>query len=214
MLRCCPRFFVLWWLCCGAALSIAMAPAVSWAQDAATQERLDRLERDLNMLQRQVYRGGGNAAQFPPAPPGSVNSGATNAADIEIRMERLEAQMRDLTGRVEQINNGLDQIKQRVEQINSDIDVRLGQMGGTAAGPAPGRPGAVGSPPAAPSSRQAAGSTRSSTRCRHPEPRLRAHQHPKPAPPIPRFPRGRSTSSSTMRSGWSSRPIMRGPRWR
>ena len=28
------------------------------AQDRADQDRLDRLERDLSMLQRQVYRGG------------------------------------------------------------------------------------------------------------------------------------------------------------
>ena len=65
-------------------------------------------------------------------------------------MERLEAQMRDLTGRVEEIGNGLDQLKQRVEQINTDIDVRFSQMGGSAAaGPAPGRPGAAGSSSAA-----------------------------------------------------------------
>ena len=48
-------------------------------------------------------------------------------------MERLEAQMRDLTGRVEEVANGLDQLKQRVEQINSDFDVRFSQMTGTAA---------------------------------------------------------------------------------
>ncbi|HEV2189791.1 MAG TPA: tol-pal system protein YbgF [Stellaceae bacterium] len=93
-------------------------------------DRLDRLERDLNMLQRQVYRGAPTAGAPGPADP-------ANAANLEIRMERLESQMRDLTGRVEQVANGLEQLKQRVEQINSDIDVRLGQMPGTAAAGAP-----------------------------------------------------------------------------
>jgi tol-pal system protein YbgF len=155
MFRCSTRslsqYSMMWWLCAGAALAVATVPVVARAQDAATQERLDRLERDLNMLQRQVYRGG---APTMPAPPGGGGpgggQGSTSAADIEIRMERLEAQMRDLTGKVEEVNNGLDQLRQRVEQINSDFDVRFNQMsGGTTSGPVPGRPGAAGPPPAA-----------------------------------------------------------------
>ena len=152
MLRCSPRYsMMLWWLPFGVLAALVTAPAIAWAQDANTQGRLDRLERDLNMLQRQVYRNAPAVAMAPPG--GGGGGGSTTAADLEIRMERLEAQMRDLTGRVEQIGNGLDLLKQRVEQINSDLDVRLSQMdGGAAAGPAPGRPGAAGSPPAAGSS--------------------------------------------------------------
>jgi tol-pal system protein YbgF len=150
MFRCAIRslsqYSMMWWLCAGAALAVITVPIVARAQDAATQERLDRLERDLNMLQRQVYRGGAPAM----APSGGGGQGSTTAADIEIRMERLEAQMRDLTGKVEEVNNGLDQLKQRVEQINSDFDVRFNEMsGGTTSGPVPGRSGAAGPPPAA-----------------------------------------------------------------
>jgi len=138
----------VWSLCFGAALVVVLAPTSGFAQDAVTQERLDRLERDLNMLQRQVYRG----APVAMAPSGG-GAGATTAADVEIRMERLEAQMRDLTGKVEEINNGLQQLRQRVEQINSDFDVRFNEMaggGGAASGPASGRSGAAGaSSPAA-----------------------------------------------------------------
>jgi tol-pal system protein YbgF len=151
MFRCSTRslsqYSMMWWLGIGAVLMVVAAPVAARAQDAATQERLDRLERDLNMLQRQVYRGGAPTM----APPGGGGQGSTTAADIEIRMERLEAQMRDLTGKVEEINNGLDQLRQRVEQINSDFDVRFNEMsGGSTSGPVPGRPGAAGPPPAAP----------------------------------------------------------------
>jgi len=151
MFRCSTRslsqYSLMWWLCTGAALAVVTVPMVARAQDAATQERLDRLERDLNMLQRQVYRGG--APTMAP-PSGGGGQGSTTAADIEIRMERLEAQMRDLTGKVEQVTNGLDQLRQRVEQINSDFDVRFSEMsGGTSSGPVPGRPSAAGPPPAA-----------------------------------------------------------------
>ncbi|HZK89971.1 MAG TPA: tol-pal system protein YbgF [Stellaceae bacterium] len=121
-------------------LGIGLIPAVAHAQDRSSDDRLDRIERDLNMLQRQVYRGAPTASGAPMA------GGGGNAADIEVRMERLEAQMRDLTGKVESVANGLDQLKQRVEQINSDIDVRFSELSGNAAAAtAPARPGA---PPA------------------------------------------------------------------
>jgi TolA-binding protein len=76
------------------------------------------------MLQRQVYRGGGS----PP-----VAAGVNAAVDTELRMDRLEAEMRDLTGRVENAANGVEQLRRRLEQINSDIDVRFGQGQGPSA---------------------------------------------------------------------------------
>ncbi len=96
------------------------------AQDRALQDRLERLERDLSMLQRQVYRGG-------PSPV--VGAGSAGAVDTELRMDRLEAQMRELTGRVEDAVNGVQQLQRRLEQINSDIDVRFSQGQGQAQGP-------------------------------------------------------------------------------
>lgn len=120
-------------------------PVPAWSQDSSTQERLDRLERDLNMLQRQVYRGAP-----PPAMAGDSGGAAVN---IEVRMDRLEARMRDLTGRVEEFTNQIDQIRQRVEQINGDVDMRLGQSGAgpgatatASATPAPPRAGSPSGP--------------------------------------------------------------------
>ncbi|HTV90986.1 MAG TPA: tol-pal system protein YbgF [Stellaceae bacterium] len=145
LLPCACLTFVL-----GVAALTAAAP--SWGQDLTTEERIDRLERDLNMLQRQVYQGA------PPPPVGAPNSGA--AVDIEVRMERLEQQMRDLTGRVEEIGNRVEQLRQRIEQVNSDVDMRLGEAPGAAAaagptGPPPppppsGQPDVAAAPPGAP----------------------------------------------------------------
>lgn len=42
-------------------------------------------------------------------------------------MERLEAQVRELTGRVEDAVNGVEQLRHRLEQINTDIDLRFSQ---------------------------------------------------------------------------------------
>jgi tol-pal system protein YbgF len=102
-------------------LAACAAPIpAAWSQDHVTQDRLDRLEKDLSMLQRQVYRG--------PGPAVGPSSGG--AVDAELRMDRIEAQMRDLTGRIEDAVNGVEQLRRRLEQINSDIDVRFGQAQG------------------------------------------------------------------------------------
>jgi tol-pal system protein YbgF len=99
-------------------VALALPIQSARSQDRVMQDRLERLERDLSMLQRQVYRGGGS----PP-----VAAGHNAAVDTELRMDRLEAEMRDLTGRVENAANGVEQLRRRLEQINSDIDVRFGQ---------------------------------------------------------------------------------------
>jgi tol-pal system protein YbgF len=99
-------------------LTIALPTQAARSQDRAMQDRLDRLERDLSMLQRQVYRSAGGSV----VPPGS-----SGAVDSELRMDRIETQMRELTGRVEDAINGVEQLRRRLEQVNSDIDVRFGQ---------------------------------------------------------------------------------------
>ena len=109
-------------------LAIALPTQTARSQDRATQDRLDRLERDLSMLQRQVYRSAGGSA---------VPAGSNAAVDSELRMDRLETEMRQLTGRVEDAVNGVEQLRRRLEQINSDIDVRFGQGQGSPPAPPP-----------------------------------------------------------------------------
>src|SRR5947208_3796000 len=103
-------------------VAMALPNSATRAQERGMQDRLDRLERDLSMLQRQVYRG---------APSQVVSAGSAGAVDTELRMDRLEAQMRELTGRIEDAVNGVEQLGHRLEQINSDIDLRLNQGQGS-----------------------------------------------------------------------------------
>ena len=114
----------------GLLLLVVTFPAAG--QDRSTDERLDRLERDLNMLQRQVYRGGG------PAPTGG---NASAAMGMEVRLNRLEDAMRDLTGKVEEYGNQVDQLHARLEQINGDVAARYNEGG------PPGPMAGMGSPP-------------------------------------------------------------------
>src|SRR5215469_16321993 len=77
-------------------IAIALPTQAVRSQDRAMQERLDRLERDLSMLQRQVYRSAGGSP---------ILAGPSGAVDSELRMDRLETGMRELTGRVEDAIN-------------------------------------------------------------------------------------------------------------
>jgi tol-pal system protein YbgF len=124
-------------LCCLALCLIGTA----WAQSTDVRplvDRLDRLERDMNLLQRQVYRGtgpgGAPVAVSPPDPQSAVN--------YEVRFSQLEDQMRGLTGQIEEITYNLDQLKRRLDTLVSDVDQRLSSIehGGSAGAVAQGAP--------------------------------------------------------------------------
>ena len=121
--------------CLTLVLGLFLCGAPALGQDRSPYERLDRLERDLNMLQRHVYRGA-------PAPVLAADGAA--AVNAQLRMDRLEAEMRELTGRFEEYANRIEQLRQRLDQVNSSADLRLSQApagpGPYATAPPPGRP--------------------------------------------------------------------------
>jgi tol-pal system protein YbgF len=118
---------------------LCVVPAPAHGQDRSAAERLDRLERDLNMLQRQVYRG-------MPAPPIGPGGGGA-LVNAEIRMDRLEEQMRNLTGRVEELSNEIAQVRQRIGQVNNDAGMPSPDVASSPGSPAAARPSGRFPPP-------------------------------------------------------------------
>jgi len=123
-------------------------------------DRLERIERDVNMLQRQVYRGGGT-----PVPSGRGPEPGGNALNLEIRVGRIEDQMRALTGQIEETTYKIDQLSQRLEKLQSDLEFRLSQIeqGGAVQGAPPSAARAPAPPPQTPPPRGAAPQPRPST---------------------------------------------------
>lgn len=78
------------------------------AQSSDVMNRIDRLENEINTLNRAVYKG-----EMPPA--GAYDP--SGAANLEIRLQQLETQLRDLTGQMEQQTYDIEQLKQRVEMM-------------------------------------------------------------------------------------------------
>ena len=163
---------------CLAGLVLA-APAM--AQDSQTRaliDRVDRLQREVTDLQRTVYRGA-------PPPPGSVAPAEGGNAQLLVRVQQLEEQLRQITGQIEELNYRNAQLEQKVDKINADTDLRLrsleagisppagapvagAETGGAAATTAAPSAGGVGA--AAPSTAPATGSTASSAPASSPTP--------------------------------------------
>ena len=154
------------------ALAVAIAgattlagPSRAWAQSPSGQgdvqaliNRIDRLQREMTTLQRQVYRGGAvpdsGASGAGTAGPAAVGApGEPNlAAAMQVRLDEIESQMRGFTGKVEELQHAINSVKKRFDKLASDIEFRLKALEARRAGVAAPGPGAVPGPGAAPPS--------------------------------------------------------------
>jgi tol-pal system protein YbgF len=116
-------------------------------------DRLDRMERDMNQLQRQVYRGGSTSGAPVPNAPAEGGTAVTT----EIRLDQLDAQMRQLTGTLEEITYNMDQLKRRLDKLVSDVDQRLTALEHPGAAADAGPAAAAANPPRAASAGPATG---------------------------------------------------------
>jgi tol-pal system protein YbgF len=92
-------------------------------------DRLDRVERDMMTLQRQVYKGGSSGSSQQGQPPTIVGGDSSDAiVAIQERLERLEAEMRRLTGRFEEVGYAQTQTNQRIDRISKDNELRFKEI--------------------------------------------------------------------------------------
>jgi tol-pal system protein YbgF len=131
------------------AFAAGLAPlpvaAQSTNETRALLDRVERLERDLNTVQRQIYRSGAPDGVTPDVP--STGGSGPAAAAQEVRLSAIEDQMRQLNGRIEELGFQAKQLSDRLDKMQQDVDFRLsalehgqggaGQVGGLAAVPGP-----------------------------------------------------------------------------
>jgi tol-pal system protein YbgF len=133
-------FTAVFVLSASAALLESGAAIGQSAEFRSLVDRLNRIERDLQGVQRRVYRGGGGrggAAPSSVAPP----TDPRHAARLELRLNQLETELRNMTGQIEEVNFGLRQLQARLDKLVTDVDFRLqaieqGRAGGPAGGAA------------------------------------------------------------------------------
>ena len=106
-------------------------------------DTVSRLERQLQALERNVYRGAPPpATSSQPSTAGASVSAApsgTALSNLQVTTDGLEEQLRRLTGQVEQLDFQVRQMNQRMDRLVSDVDFRLQALEqGTGAAPSAG----------------------------------------------------------------------------
>ncbi len=89
---------------------VIFAPAFAHAQSNDIMNRLNRMENEIQTLNRALYRG-----ETPPVPTSPVMAGQND--ETLVRIQQMEADLRSLTGRVEQQTYDIDQLKQQIETM-------------------------------------------------------------------------------------------------
>lgn len=112
-------FFKALILTCMVGTALAV-PSLAEAQSSRDlQNRINRLETELETLSRAVYRG-----ENPPEPFVSDKS-ASMQANMEVRLQQIETEMRDMRGQIEQQSFDLRQIKETLDRALADIELRF-----------------------------------------------------------------------------------------
>jgi tol-pal system protein YbgF len=111
-------------------LAVALMPWGVQAQDAYLEDKVRRLERDLSILQRQVYRGGGSRGRFSQGGDARVEKVTVtpDVANLEARIAQAEEQIRNFQGQIEQMQFQVRSMKSANEQQAKMVEEKLMSM--------------------------------------------------------------------------------------
>jgi TolA-binding protein len=101
------------------ALPLALLASAAHAQEdtSALSERLDRLERDVNFVQKQVYRSNGGET--------GASGGAGNNGQLQVRFSQIDEELRQIRGLIEQTQFQNKQTATELKKFSEDVDYRL-----------------------------------------------------------------------------------------
>ena len=102
-------------------LALNSTPVFAQQADRATTNRLDRLERLVDTLQKQVGKGGSVS-------PNQDSMPADVAGRLQYRITQIETLVTQLTGQLEQTNFQNTQLKSQLERLQKDVEFRLGEL--------------------------------------------------------------------------------------
>ena len=102
-------------LALAACLPLCLFALPAAAQSRAMVDKLDRLERDVQFLQRQVSRGGGDLTAL----------GDADSASLGVRLDAMDEEIRGLRGRVEENAFQLRKVKDDFAKYREDTTMRL-----------------------------------------------------------------------------------------
>ncbi|MFQ5348739.1 MAG: tol-pal system protein YbgF [Rhodothalassiaceae bacterium] len=119
------------------ALVVAGGPAAAQSHDDLA-DRVRAIEKQLQAVQRRVFTP--DTTYFPrqtgtpPAGTGAAPQATPLLADLAVRVDALERQLRELTGRIEEVQHQNRTLANRLARFEQDIGLRLQAI--ESAGPA------------------------------------------------------------------------------
>jgi TolA-binding protein len=113
-------------LAAAAGAALAAGPAVAQRQPPNPEQRLERLERQMNQVQRQVFPRGrpADTAGFAEAPAATQSSVAT----LDQRLDSLERQMADLIRQSEENGHRLQTLEADLAKLRTDQEQRIATL--------------------------------------------------------------------------------------
>lgn len=93
-------------------------PAFAQGDSAALAERIDRLERDVSFVQKQVYRNGTEGSTGGQGAPVSGGS-------AQVRFTQIDEDIRQIRGLIEQTQYQNRQLATDLKKLSDDVDFRL-----------------------------------------------------------------------------------------
>jgi tol-pal system protein YbgF len=114
-------------------LFLALLPLVAAAQQDQTQARIDRMERDLNMLQGEFYRtkstGKVTTIDMPEGEAKVfLQQQQQFQASMELRLTQLEDNLRQINGKLEEQEFANSQLKEEVRKLTEDMNFRVNAL--------------------------------------------------------------------------------------
>lgn len=110
------------------------APASAQQDIRALLERMDRLERDITLVQRQLYRGQTPTPSSGAPMSGGGDLGGEAGTRLQQKLNEIESVVTGLTGQIEDVSFQVGQVRSRLDRLVIDVDYRLQQIEQRAAG--------------------------------------------------------------------------------
>ena len=116
--------------------ALGAAPAFAQVDNSALSAKIDRLERDISFMQKQVYTGGSSS--------GSASGGTVpNGGAIEVRLTQMDQELRQIRGQIEQEQFANRQNATELKKLSEDVEYRFRALEAKAAAPVAAAPVAV-----------------------------------------------------------------------
>ena len=101
---------------------LILAPCLAQANVGMLTDKVERMERDLILLQQKVYRGG--VVSLSENSDGTALN-ADSSEDLLAKISAQEIALADLTQRIEQLSHDVSVINDKLGKMNADIEVRF-----------------------------------------------------------------------------------------